>query len=319
MEIIKREFFTPIKADFQNIAQASEGQFIKEIGFAIQHLNKQPYLLKCLETSGGKTSLKMAVLNVAQTGLTLNPVSKQAYLVPRYRRESQSVEACLEPSYIGLVKLLTDTGSVKAISCQLIYEGDNVEIDMASDRKVLKHIPYILTGKPKGKIIAAYSIAKLNDNGFHCEIMSYEDVMDIRERSESYKAFKAGKVKTSIWTSDESEMIRKTVIKRHYKYLPKSDRMEKVETAIDQDNGLHGFRELVSAETKYYIEDLIESSTFEPHEKATMTGDLTVIEYTDQARKMIDHLKEHQPDRIDSGANYNQTDINNKLDKITAK
>ena len=295
-----------------------DNQFIKEVGFAIQQLNKQPYLLKCLETPSGKMSLKTAVLNVAQTGLTLNPVSRQAFLVPRYRRETKSIEACLEPSYIGLVKLLTDTGSVKAISCQIIYEGDEVEIDMASDRKVLKHIPYILTGKPKGKIVAAYSIASITD-GFHAEIMSYEDVMDIRERSESYKAMKAGKVKSSIWTSDESEMVRKTVIKRHYKYLPKSDRMEKVETAIDQDNGLHGVRELVSADTKYYIEDLIESSTLEPNEKAEITGDLTVVEYTDEARKMIDHLKNHQADRIDSGGNYNQTDINKKLDELTAK
>ena len=39
MEVIKRDFFTPIKTDFQNIAQVSEAQFIKEVGFAIQQLN----------------------------------------------------------------------------------------------------------------------------------------------------------------------------------------------------------------------------------------------------------------------------------------
>lgn len=313
--IIKRDFFAPIKNDYLKMAEVSEGTFLKEVGFAIQHVNNQPYLSRALESVSGQNSIKMAVLNIAQTGLTLNPVSKQAFIVPRWNNDKKAVEGHLEPSYVGLCKLLTDTGSVKSIEAHIIFDGDEIDIDMASQKKVLKHIPYILTGNEKGNIKAVYSIATLID-GWHCEIMSYDDVMNIRERSESYKAYKAKKIKTCIWIADEGEMVRKTVIKRHYKYLPKTDRMEKIEQAIDIDNGMHGFKSLVNEKTIYYLEELVETSTFDPDQQAQLAADISAIQYTDEAGKMLDLLQQHQPNHITAGKNYNMGDIKKEVRRV---
>lgn len=73
--------------------------------------------------NGATTTSKLqAVFNVALTGLTLNPTLKLAYLVPRYNNASRELEVHLEPSYQGLVKLVTDTGSAKSVSSQVVLK-----------------------------------------------------------------------------------------------------------------------------------------------------------------------------------------------------
>jgi len=66
--------------------------------------------------------------------------------------------------------------------------------------------------------------------------MDAEQIFAIRDLSESYKAFKAKKVTSCIWVTHEGEMFRKTVIKRLAKYLPKTDKWEHINQAIEIDN-----------------------------------------------------------------------------------
>lgn len=287
----------------------SQEVFEKEVSFAIQHIAKNPYLLKC-EAS----SVLKSVLNLAQTGLTLNPVSKYAYLVPRYNSSTKKTECVLDPSYMGLVKLLTDTGSVKSIQCNIIYEGDEVEIDLMSKDKVNKHTPYILTGKSKGKILGVYSVAILSTQDKHIEIMSFGDVEDIRERSESYKAYKAGKIKSCVWTSDETEMVRKTCIKRHYKYLPKTDQFEKLQYAIDLDHIASGHAEPVNFNTSALIESLLQTSAFDPEQRADILSDLDDCDFEFEAQKLLKKVSDNQLQLGDHLMPQNQAQINKALD-----
>lgn len=286
---IQPNFYTPIETKFIEQGNVDKATFEKEASFAIQHLSNNPYLQK----ADGNSILK-AVLNIAQIGLTLNPVSKYAYLVPRYNGATKTLECVLDPSYTGLVKLLTDSGSVNSINCQIVYEGDDIEIDMASDKKVTKHVPYILTGKEKGNPIAVYSLATLFDGSFHCELMSIKEVHDIRERSESYKAYKAGKVKSCVWTTDEGEMTRKTCIKRHFKHLPKSNKIEQLEKAIDLSHVAGGFTEPVSYTSIGLIESLLQTANLSEEEKDKIESEISLIEYEHQARKVIKHLQKNE-------------------------
>jgi len=105
---LKKEHFNKIEPRF--IELSDQKTFAKECSFAMQHFAKNDYLDKATIESK-----LQAVLNVAQVGLTLNPVLKLAYLVPRF--ENGAVKCFLEPSYQGLVKLITDTGSAKNVTC----------------------------------------------------------------------------------------------------------------------------------------------------------------------------------------------------------
>jgi recombination protein RecT len=71
-------------------------------------------------------------------------------------------------------------------------------------------------------LIGAYSVAVLKDGSKSYEVMSIEEIRALRDRSQAWKAFKANKIKSTPWSTDEAEMARKTVAKRHAKQLPSS-------------------------------------------------------------------------------------------------
>jgi len=171
--VINEQFYNPIKGSF--IRMLDEKAFKREVNFAIQILKKNQYLQTC-----SQESILDAVLNISQTSLTLNPVLNYAYLVPHKGK------CVLYPSYQGLCKLATETGSIKSIECQLIYNGDDVLLDLSSEKKIEKHIPYFLNNKPQGEIVAGYSIATLENGIKHIEVMSRQQILDVRNYSESF-------------------------------------------------------------------------------------------------------------------------------------
>ena len=290
LEITKKEFYNVIRPMWVSQSGLDEATFQKEVSFAIQHAIKNPFLQKC-----ESQSVLRAVMNVAQVGLTLNPVSKYAYLIPRYNGANRQMECVLEPSYIGLAKLLTDSGSVKSIECHLIYEGDAIKVDMASEQKILSHVPYFLNGKDKGVILGVYSNATLSDGTKHVEIMSFVELSEIKERSESWKAFKDGKIKSCTWVTDEGEMCRKTIIKRHSKYLPKSEQTSKFDQAVDLDNQVNGFREPMDFGMLAFLEKSIDRSTIDPDKKAAWKKQMSTWEYKSDAYKLMQELSESMP------------------------
>lgn len=309
--IIKRDYFDTIKADFLTVAGVTEGEFLKEIGFAIQQIKKTPMLQKA-----SRPSIYEAIMNVAQIKLSLNPITQETYLIPRYNRKTSLVEAALEPSYKGLMKLLTDSKTVKSIEVRLVYEGEECVIDFAHPNKVVKHIPLIFEGKKLGAIKGAYSLATLHDGEKHIEVMSLEQVHDCRAVSESYKAYLNKKIPSCIWVEHEPEMIRKTVIKRHFKFLPKSGALEKIHKAIDLDNKIHGVRELIKDSTVDYCLRLIGTSSLEEHIKVDYETQLLDMKYGDEAYPILKALKDSQLNPITEGRAYSATDITAHLKEI---
>ena len=201
----------------------------QELSFALQIINKSPQLLKC---SG--ESILTAVANISNIGLSLNPAAKEAYLIPRWNNSSKSMEASLEGSYVGLVKLLTNAGSVTAMTCQLVRENDDFSIDLANNDNPVKH--GINPKIPRGEIIGAYALGTLIGGDRQVEYMPLEEIEAIRERSETYKAWKDGKIKSCTWGTDFGEMARKTVIRRIYKFLPRTEQMQHIDQAVQLDN-----------------------------------------------------------------------------------
>jgi len=211
-----REYFTRL---------AGEDRFMKEASFAAQIIAGSQML-----QSTSIESQVLAFQALAESNLTLNPVMKLAHFVPRKGK------CVLEPSYQGMAKLLTDTGSVRHIEVHVIYANDECELDMASDKKVLRHVPAMMRGLERGEVRGVYSVGTLLDGSKHIEVMSAEEINQVRETSEGWKAYKAKKISSTPWSTNYEEMARKTVLKRHCKHLPKSERWQALGKAIDLDN-----------------------------------------------------------------------------------
>lgn len=193
--------------------------FQREAGFAIQLLRNNSYL--CGIATKNAASLQDAVINIASIGISLNPADKHAYLVPR------DGKVCLDLSYMGLLHIAIDSGSIQWGQCKIVYAQDSYEsngVDKAPTHK------YNAFSKDRGPIVGAYCTVKTAGGDYLTEEMDIEDIYRIRNRSASYKK------KSGPWVTDENEMIRKTVVKRAYKYWPKSDRLNR---AIDYSN-THG-------------------------------------------------------------------------------
>lgn len=279
----------------------SEQTLAKEISFALQHVNKNQQLKKA-----DGTSVMQSIMNVCQVGLSLNPVQKLGYLVPRWDSLKKINTVAFEPSYQGLVKLLTDSGSVSMIYSHLVYEGDVFEVSFGTSTE--------LVHKPKfasQKITHVYAVAILPNGLKVPEVMTFDEIEAIRERSDSYKAFKAGKIKSCVWSTDEGEMARKTVIRRIFKYLPKSESFEKLAKAISYDEQDY----TASPEQLDYIDQLLEQTSISLEKQEQITLEMNSYSQ-EQAANCINYLKNNQIDPIDSGSNYGQKEIHAKLDKM---
>ena len=285
----------------------SQEKVMREISFALQHFSKNSYL-------NGATPLSKlkSVVNISQVGLTLNPVAKEAYLVPRFT--NGALECILEPSYVGLVKLLTDAGSVQSIITNVVYENDKFELNLADTVTPVKHQPELINSK-RGNRIGCYSLATLVNGSKQVEWMDIEQINEIRERSEGYKSFKNGKAKSCIWDSDYSEMCRKTVIKRIYKYLPRTQKMELVDKAIDLSN--QDFQ--ISTEQREFIEVLMGKLHYSDEQLKFMRMDMNTMS-SDRASKLIEQLKtdaDFYGNNPDFNTRQNQGNVLSHMEKLS--
>lgn len=275
----------------------------KETSLALQILNdpKNSLLAKC-----SRESILKSIVNIAQVGLTLNPISKEAYLIPRYNSYARGYECCLEPSYIGLVKLLTDSGSVTSIQTNLVYANDEFTI-IHGLKTDFRHVP-ILKGE-RGEITGVYSVAVLKGGERQFEYVPREEIETIREHSESYKAWKTDNSKVCVWNEYEGEMFRKSCLKRMQKYLPRTNQMKYVDYAMELTN-----RDFTPSGNQYALaQSLIYNSTLIEPTKEQLEKELATCNVF-QLNEMIGYLKEHQPNPIEDIGAGSLKDINKQLD-----
>jgi recombination protein RecT len=173
-----------------------------------------------------RQSVINAVTNIAAIGISLNPARRQAYLVPRDQR------ICLDISYMGLMDLAMQSGSIKWAQCALVYSSDDFALNGMDKQPVHKFNPF---SKDRGQLVGVYATVKTCDGDFLTHCMQIDDVYAIRDRSSAWKAWIEKKRKCP-WVTDEGEMVRKTCIKQAFKYWPKGERSSQLEAAVQYLN-----------------------------------------------------------------------------------
>ena len=199
--------------------------FEREAGFAIQILTASDYAMDI--AARNRQSVINAVTNVAAIGVSLNPAKKQAYLVPRDGR------ICLDISYMGLLDIAIQSGSLLWGQAELVRERDSFELHGFDKPPTHGRNPF---SKDRGEIVGVYVVVKTRDGDYLTTCMSIEEVNEIRDRSSAWKAW-ISKKKSCPWVTDEGEMVKKTVIKRAYKTWPKTDRLDQAVHYLNTDGG----------------------------------------------------------------------------------
>jgi len=195
----------------------------KLIRVAMTSIQRNQKLMDC-----SQQSLLGCIMTAAALGLEPDPFLGQAYFVPYWNTKKSCYEAQFMPGYRGYIALARRTGEVQTVSAQVVYERDFFTLQYGLTEK-LDHIP---VDGDRGNIKGAYVIFRYKDGSYSFDYMTYSDIKEIAKRSKTYDEEK--KEWTGPWATDEGEMCKKTVIKRHAKLVPMSVDFNKASALEDR-------------------------------------------------------------------------------------
>lgn len=201
-------------------------QYGDEEIFAMQALTKNDFSYKTANSN--PRSVQLAMINVASTGLTLNPAHGYAYLVPR------DGAIVLDISYKGLIKIATDTGAILWARAECVHENDQFDYRGPAAMPEIRTDPF----RDRGEIVGAYCIAKTAHGDILCEVMDRAALEQVRSASTAYT--KGGTGRKGPWENYFSEMCKKAVIKRARKTWPYTDPNGRMALAVDIANKAEG-------------------------------------------------------------------------------
>jgi recombination protein RecT len=173
-------------------------------------LVRNPKLLEC-----SPRDLFVEVAAAASLGLLFDPALGEAYLIVRKGKPQ------LQTGYRGLIKLVRHSGLLHSVYAEPVHRRDHFEAQLG-DEKRLVHKPNWL--QERGDVVLYYAVARFSPSPQDCdwEIMTLDQIEGIRARSDGWRAFKAGQIRSNPWQTDEIEMSKKTVLRRLMKRLPQS-------------------------------------------------------------------------------------------------
>ena len=170
--------------------------------------NKNPKLWDCTPAS-----VASVILQAAQWGLM--PDGHHAHLIP------YGNDATLQFDYKGILALIMRSGEVANVYAEVVCKNDKYRFNLG---KVEEHV--VDLSADRGEPYAAYSIVRFKDGESSACQMSKAEIEIIRKASRSGSS--------GPWATYPLEMWKKTVFKRHAKWLPRLPR--EIQQVINQDN-----------------------------------------------------------------------------------
>lgn len=181
-----------------------------------------------------RRSLMSACTKAAEAGLL--PDGKESALVT-FRDKAGVPQAVFMPMTQGILKLVRNSGELKSITSHIVYKNDEFSFTIDESGEHLKHNPNFFG--ERGEPIGVYAMASLKDGGLYIEVMTKEQVMAVKN---------CARGKNSPWQGDfESEMWRKSAIKRLAKRLPLSTDLE---IALKSDDDLYSLDDSIDKPKK---------------------------------------------------------------------
>lgn len=181
---------------------------------ALTALMRVPKLAECTQESLFRCMLDLSALG-------LEPDSRRAHLIPFRDNKTNTTVCTLIVDYKGIVELVRRSGEVVYIHADVVGENDEFDYAFGSGA-FLKHKPAF---SDRGKIKCAYSFVRLKDGSEDFDVMGVDEIEKVRNRSRSGN--------NGPWVTDWNEMAKKTVFRRHSKWLPLSYELR---SAIEKDD-----------------------------------------------------------------------------------
>lgn len=136
------------------------------------------------------------------------------------------------PMVFGLIKKMKQSGELATVAAPVIHENDPFKYWVDEDGEHVSFTPDLFS-PARGQPIGVFAFAKSKDGDLTIEVLTRDQVMDIK------KVSSAAKTDFSPWNGDfELEMWKKSAIRRLSKRMPMSTEAQKT---MDRDDELfHG-------------------------------------------------------------------------------
>lgn len=174
---------------------------------AMKNWNETTNNYKYAIASCTPASIQLALISCAHTGLSLNPILKQAYLVPRYNTKSNQVDCTLVISWRGLIQIGVQQNVIKYATPVLVYETDLIDFQYNGPHEKPYH-PHDPFNSQRGCVVGGYCITILASGDTLCTTLSQDDFDKIRPTH------------GSVWDSNEEAMMKKSLIRHAFNSWP---------------------------------------------------------------------------------------------------
>lgn len=231
--------------------------FERERVLFMKALSENKKLEKC-----ERFTIYAAFIELAVSGLTLN--DGITYIIP-YGNKAQ-----FQIGWKGRLEQISHIDIVQfANEPQLVYtsELDDFDFELGENPRIIKHKPSKTRGKSKDDLIEWVYFIINTTLGPKTWMMSRTDVHQIRDQySQTYRSYMAECVAKNVepgkpiekkmtgsngpytitidppfWVTSEGEAFKKTIVKRGYKFLPKTPRLkaldERIKGNLDIEDG----------------------------------------------------------------------------------
>jgi recombination protein RecT len=191
---------------------------------AVTTVNRNPDLQKCTPES-----VLSSLMTASQMGI--EPDGRHGHLIARFNSRLGKHECTFQADYKGLVALVRKSGDVSDIYADVVCEADVFSVAKGLHRDLVHEIDI---RRPRGEFLGAYAVILYKEGAPGFDFMGKEEIDAIRDRSDGWKAFAAGRIASTPWGTDYAEMAKKTVLKRLLKLADLSgDTSERVALDVD--------------------------------------------------------------------------------------
>jgi recombination protein RecT len=187
---------------------------------ALTEWRRTPALAKC-----SPKSFFGALMQAAALGLEPGLIG-HCYLVPFENRKSGEKEVQFIIGYKGMLDLIRRSGEVIGVPIvRIVYDNDLFENAFGIEEDTFRHVPwYCRDGVIEaGGIKGAYVVVRYKVGGANAYYMPISEIEKHRKRS---RASGDGP-----WVTDYEAMVKKTVIRAHFAYMPVSIEFQRLATA----------------------------------------------------------------------------------------
>jgi recombination protein RecT len=197
-EVVLKQFATALPKHL------SPERFVR---IAITAMMRNPKLAEC-----SQASVMRCLLDLSAMGL--EPDGRRAHLIPFENKRQGTVECTLIVDFKGIVELVRRDPNVLDVQAYTVRENDSIIVRNGIPEHNFN------PAKDRGKVVAVYSkIVWKNGTTTYGEPMSWPEAESVRNRSKAWHSFLQYK-KEGPWNTDETEMWKKTVIRRDSKMWP---------------------------------------------------------------------------------------------------